>query len=216
MTHVLTAAICLSPTRHYFPADEVSGLSTCQGLQCSCKTDICALSCSCDLSFALQWLLMLPEMGCCLFFFFRTAYQNSFDLAARIVCPFKVQSWNIKISLFSFIVFFFFPFLSREKVSWVLRRGMYKQGWQPASHLHGWGRDPLSLCPNCSILASSWPQTVLEGFGESRTWPGLQKHHWTRKHWAGYVHPRWYFLTFWRCCPKCFQWRCLYCVIMNY
>lgn len=109
MTHVLTAAICLSPTRHYFPADEVSGLSTCQGLQCSCKTDICALSCSCDLSFALQWLLMLPEMGCCLFFFFRTAYQNSFDLAARIVCPFKVQSWNIKISLFSFIVVFFFP-----------------------------------------------------------------------------------------------------------
>lgn len=216
MTHVLTAAICLSPTRHYFPADEVCGLSTCQGLQCSCKTDICALSCSCDLSFALQWLLMLPEMGCCLFFFFQDSISELVWSCCSDCMPFQGSIMKYKNKSFQLYCGFFFPFLSREKVSWVLRRGMYKQGWQPASHLHGWGRDPLSLCPNCSILASSWAQTVLEGFGESRTWPGLQKHHWTRKHRAGCVHPRWYFLTFWRCCPQCFQWRCLYCVIMNY
>lgn len=215
MTHVLTAAICLNPTRHYIPAVEVSGLSTCQGLLCSCKTDICALSCSCDLSFALQCLLMLPEVGCCLYFF-RTEYQNSFDLATGIGCPFEVQSWNIKISLFSFIMSFFFPFLLREKVSLVLRRGMYKQGWQPASHLYGWGSDPLSLCPNCSILANSWLQAVVEGLGESRTWPGLQKYHWTRKLSASCVHLWRCFPVFWMCCPQHFQWRCPYCVIMNY
>lgn len=194
MTHVLTAAICLNPTRHCIPAVEVSGLSTCQGLLWSCKTDICALSCSCDLSFALQCLLMLPEVGCCLYFF-RTAYQNSFDLAPGTACPFEVQSWNIKISLFSFIMsFLFLP--SKGEGQLGAEEGNVQAGMTISFPSIWMGHDLLSLCPNCSILAYSWLQTAVEGLGESRTWPGLQKYHWTRKQWAGCVHLWRYFQHF--------------------
>lgn len=109
MTHVLTAAICLSPTRHYFPADEVCGLSTCQGLQCSCKTDICALSCSCDLSFALQWLLMLPEMGCCLFFFFQDSISELVWSCCSDCMPFQGSIMKYKNKSFQLYCVFFFP-----------------------------------------------------------------------------------------------------------